>query len=115
MSTTTTEPTESAAVPGRTHPPTAGTDHVAVVIDAGRARIDELDDQIVGLIRQRLQVSRAIQRARITGGGRRVEHSREIEVMNRYAAALGHPGATLALTVLELSRGASGAGPATDR
>ena len=77
----------------------------ADVIATGRARIDELDEQIIALVRQRLQVSHAIQRARLSSGGRRLEHGRELEVIHRYDAALGRPGGDLALALLTLSRG----------
>lgn len=81
------------------------TDGPEAAIAAGRARIDELDSAIIDLVRQRLQVSRGIQRVRLAAGGRRVEHSREVDIVNAYAAALGRPGADLALTLLALSRG----------
>lgn len=84
----------------------AGLDtHAADAIAAGRARIDELDGEIIALVQQRLQVSQGIQRVRLATGGRRVEHSREVEIVNRYAAALGQPGTDLALAILHLARG----------
>lgn len=75
------------------------------VIAQGRARIDELDEQIVALVQERVSVSRGIQQARIASGGRRVEHGRELQIVDRYAKALGQPGSALALTLLELCRG----------
>lgn len=86
-------------------PAEAAAPGTADAIAAGRARIDELDDQIIALVQQRLQVSHGIQRVRLAAGGRRVEHGREVEVVNRYAAALGRPGADLALALLALARG----------
>ncbi|MFL6137985.1 MAG: chorismate mutase [Frankiaceae bacterium] len=84
-------------------------------IAAGRARIDELDAQIIALVQQRIAVSRGIQLARLAAGGRRLEHGREVEVVNRYAVVLGQSGADVALAVLALSRGAAGApGPLPD-
>jgi chorismate mutase len=78
---------------------------VADAIAAGRARIDELDAQIIALVEQRRQVSQGIQRVRIASGGRRLEHSREVDIVNRYAAAFDRAGADLALAILALSRG----------
>lgn len=75
------------------------------VIAQGRTRIDELDQQIVALVQERMAVSRGIQQARIAAGGRRVEHGRELQIVDRYAKALGQPGSALALTLLELCRG----------
>lgn len=38
-------------------------------------------------------------------GGRRVNLSRENEILGRFSDALGTPGTALAMTLLELSRG----------
>jgi chorismate mutase len=42
---------------------------------------------------------------RMTHGGRRREHSRELKIVSTYVDALGREGSQLALTLLELSRG----------
>jgi chorismate mutase len=70
-----------------------------------RERIDALDDRIIGLIQERVAVSAVVQEARIASGGRRVSLSRENEILSHYSAALGRPGTSLAMTLLELSRG----------
>lgn len=75
------------------------------LIDASRARIDVLDDRIIGLIQERMAVSAVIQDARIASGGRRVHLSREMEVLTHWSDALGKPGTALAMTLLELCRG----------
>ncbi|MFI0818790.1 chorismate mutase [Streptomyces sp. NPDC021098] len=75
------------------------------VIGSARERIDALDGQILGLIRDRMAVSASIQQARIAAGGRRVNLSREMEILDRYREALGKPGTGLAMTLLELCRG----------
>ncbi|MGP3943287.1 chorismate mutase [Streptomyces sp. 6N106] len=77
----------------------------ADVIGTARERIDALDGQILDLIRERMAVSAAIQQARIASGGRRVQLSREMEILDRYRQRLGKPGTTLAMTLLELCRG----------
>ncbi|MBW1596951.1 chorismate mutase [Streptomyces sp. JJ38] len=74
-------------------------------IAASRERIDSLDAEIIALVRERMAVSAAIQEARIAGGGRRVHLSREMEILARFRAELGGHGTTLAMTLLELSRG----------
>ena len=74
-------------------------------ITEARARIDALDEQIIALVRTRMSVSAGIQRARIAAGGRRVNLSREMEVLARYRTGLGRPGTAMAMTLLELSRG----------
>jgi chorismate mutase len=77
------------------------------VIAEGRARIDALDNEIIALVQSRLEVSRKNQQARMAMGGGRVEHGRELEIMNHYAAALGRPGGALALALLEVMRGSA--------
>ncbi|BBJ43008.1 chorismate mutase [Streptomyces antimycoticus] len=95
-SSTATESTETAATE------TTGT---ADVIGTARERIDALDGQILDLVRERMAVSAGIQEARIASGGRRVQLSREMEILDRYRQRLGKPGTTLAMTLLELCRG----------
>jgi chorismate mutase len=83
----------------------ARTDEAASLIGGARERIDALDDRIIGLIQERMAVSAVIQDARISSGGRRVNLSREMDVLGHYRAALGKPGTSLAMTLLELCRG----------
>ncbi|WCN02781.1 chorismate mutase [Streptomyces sp. M92] len=83
----------------------ARTAEAADVITGARERIDALDDRIIGLIQERMAVSAVIQQARIASGGRRVNLSREMEVLAHYSDALGKPGTSLAMTLLELCRG----------
>ncbi|MFE9675984.1 chorismate mutase [Streptomyces sp. NPDC006259] len=104
-------------VPGASTPTTTGapmtaidvtgarTPEAADVITGARDRIDALDDRIIGLIQERVAVSAVIQEARITSGGRRVNLSREMEILDHYRQALGRPGTSLAMTLLELCRG----------
>ncbi|RFU83427.1 chorismate mutase [Streptomyces triticagri] len=83
----------------------ARTPDAADLITGARERIDALDDRIIGLIQERMAVSSVIQEARITSGGRRVNLSREMEILGHYSDALGKPGTSLAMTLLELCRG----------
>jgi chorismate mutase len=83
----------------------AHTPEAADVINGARERIDTLDDRIIGLIQERVAVSAVVQEARISSGGRRVNLSREMEILGHYREALGKPGTTLAMTLLELCRG----------
>jgi chorismate mutase len=83
----------------------AHTDEAAALIDGARSRIDALDDRIIGLVQERMAVSAVIQEARITSGGRRINLSREMEILGQYRDALGKPGTSLAMTLLELCRG----------
>ena len=89
---TTTTPEETASTPEE-------------IIAGARERIDVLDDRIIGLIQERMAVSAVVQQTRIASGGRRVHLSREMEILGRYREALGRPGTSLAMTLLELCRG----------
>lgn len=97
----------TTATPARTAAEVTGahTDEAASLIADARARIDSLDDRIIGLVQERMAVSTVIQEARITSGGRRVNLSRELEILGQYRDALGKPGTSLAMTLLELCRG----------
>ncbi|GGO83481.1 chorismate mutase [Wenjunlia tyrosinilytica] len=77
----------------------------AAIIAGARERIDGLDGQILELIKARIGVSAEVQRARLASGGRRLSLNREMEILQRYSDALGRPGTTLAMTLLELCRG----------
>jgi chorismate mutase len=100
----TTVSTTASATPGSASMPRPAADPAAVIADA-RARIDALDDHILGLVQERMAVSAVVQQTRISTGGRRVNLSREMEILSRYREALGRPGTSLAMTILELSRG----------
>lgn len=63
----------------------ARTPEAADMITGARARIDALDDRIIGLIQERMAVSAVVQEARITSGGRRVNLSREMEILSHYS------------------------------
>ncbi|KOG50301.1 chorismate mutase [Streptomyces varsoviensis] len=83
----------------------ARTDEAAAVIVGARERIDDLDGRIIGLVQERMAASAVIQRERIASGGRRVNLSREMEIIGHYSDQLGKPGTALAMTLLELCRG----------
>jgi chorismate mutase len=74
-------------------------------IPGGRARIDAIDAELIALIRRRAAVSAEIQSTRIAGGGRRLDLSRETEVIGRYTRSLGRPGTSVAMALLEIGRG----------
>ncbi|KNB51560.1 chorismate mutase [Streptomyces caatingaensis] len=83
----------------------ARTDEAARLIAGARERIDDLDGRIIGLVQERIAVSEQIQRARIASGGRRVNLSREMEILTHYSDQLGKNGTVLAMTLLDLCRG----------
>ncbi|MFD8548556.1 chorismate mutase [Streptomyces sp. NPDC059649] len=97
--------TRPATAPAPTPDTGAHTPEAAGIIADARRRIDDLDGRIIGLVQERMAVSAVIQRERITSGGRRVNLSREMEILAHYRDQLGKPGTALAMTLLELSRG----------
>ncbi|MCW2573296.1 MAG: chorismate mutase [Frankiales bacterium] len=74
----------------------------------GRRQIDEIDAQLISLITERSRLSACVQQARLAGGGSRISHSREVDVVKRWRSALGGVGGQLALSLLELGRGPLG-------
>lgn len=74
-------------------------------VRTGRSQIDDLDARILALITERISTAADIQTARIADGGRRLDLKRETEIIARYRGALGRPGVTVAMAVLELCRG----------
>ncbi|MEV6563933.1 chorismate mutase [Streptomyces kronopolitis] len=99
MSNATTTTAPATAETGARTPEADG------IITGARQRIDDLDGRIIGLVQERMAVSAVIQRERLTSGGRRVNLSREMEILAHYRDQLGKPGTALAMTLLELSRG----------
>ncbi|MGH3825851.1 MAG: chorismate mutase [Pseudonocardiaceae bacterium] len=82
-------------------------DDTAIDLDTLRYEIDYLDAEILRLVQQRTEVSRAIGRARRAAGGPRVVHGREMAVLDRYRK-LGKEGHELAMLLLRLGRGQLG-------
>jgi chorismate mutase len=77
-------------------------------IDALRVEIDQLDAEILRLVKRRTEVSRRIGKARMAAGGPRIVYSREMAVLARFRE-LGSEGRDLALLLLRLGRGRLGA------
>ncbi|WP_059012965.1 chorismate mutase [Streptomyces specialis] len=75
------------------------------LVAEGRERLDALDAGIIALVKERVTVSEQVQAARIAAGERRVNLTREMEILRRYRDELGRQGTQLAMTLLELSRG----------
>jgi len=76
-------------------------------IEALRVEIDDIDAELVRLIKRRTALSHSIGAARMKLGGTRVVHSREMKILDRFRE-LGQPGVDLALMLLDLGRGKLG-------
>jgi chorismate mutase len=73
-------------------------------IDALRQEIDDLDAELLRMVKRRVEISKIIGAARMAAGGTRIVHNREIDVINRYKD-LGPEGRDLAMILLKLGRG----------
>jgi chorismate mutase len=76
-------------------------------IGALRIEIDELDAEILRLVKRRTEVSQAIGATRMASGGTRIVVNREMDVLARYRE-LGPEGRQLAMVLLNLGRGRLG-------
>ncbi|MEV5980941.1 chorismate mutase [Streptomyces sp. NPDC052114] len=74
-------------------------------ITQARKRLDELDRQIVRILKERVSFSALVQSARIAEGGCRTDNRRENVVVRRYHQSLGPAGRDIALSLLRLCRG----------
>lgn len=72
-----------------------------------RAEIDEIDAEILRLVKRRTEVSKMIGATRMASGGTRIVVSREMDVLARYRE-LGPEGRQLAMVLLNLGRGRLG-------
>lgn len=70
-----------------------------------RKRIDEIDEALIELWRERAAISAEVGRVRIASGGTRLVLSREREIVDRFREALGADGVQLALLILRAGRG----------
>lgn len=70
-----------------------------------RERINDIDDEIIRLWRERSQVSKEVGRIRMAAGGTRLVLSRERQICERFRSALGEDGTQLALLLLRAGRG----------
>jgi chorismate mutase len=76
-------------------------------IQALRVEIDQLDAEILRLVKRRTEVSRRIGRARMAKGGPRIVYNREMAVLARFRD-LGPEGRELGMLLLRLGRGRLG-------
>lgn len=70
-----------------------------------RHRIDEIDQTLIDLWRERAAISQEVGATRVAAGGTRLVLSREREIIDRFREALGEDGTPLALLILRAGRG----------
>ena len=86
---------------------TAGpVDHMPAATDGEqlRATIDELDSEILALVRQRTELTHRAGRARLNAGLPRVAQHSEMGALRRYERELGREGVGLAILLMRLGR-----------
>jgi chorismate mutase len=76
-------------------------------VDDLRTEIDDLDHEILRLVRRRSEASQRIGAARLAAGGTKIVYNREMAVLRHYGQ-LGQEGRELALLLLRLGRGRLG-------
>lgn len=74
-------------------------------IDEQRKHIDELDKQIIELLKQRGEASATVQRVRASTGGAKTDPAREQQIISRYQDGLGANGGGVAKAILDVDRG----------
>ena len=92
---------------GSAEPSAQTADAPTVDISALRIEIDELDAEILRLVKRRTEVSQTIGAVRMAAGGTRIVVNREMDVLARYRE-LGPEGRQLAMLLLNLGRGRMG-------
>ena len=85
--------------------PSATAEDTDARIAALRARLDEIDANLIKLWQERAAISREVGATRVASGGTRLVLSREREILDRFRTALGADGTQLALLVLRAGRG----------
>ena len=73
-----------------------------------REEINRLDQIILDAVKRRTEVSRAVGRTRMSSGGTRLVHTREIAILNEFRAERGEEGPTIASALLRMGRGRLG-------
>ncbi len=70
-----------------------------------RTRIDEIDETLINLWRERAAISHEVGATRVAAGGTRLVLAREQEILARFREALGADGTQLAMLILRAGRG----------
>ncbi|MCS4490036.1 chorismate mutase [Corynebacterium sp. ES2794-CONJ1] len=73
-----------------------------------REEINRLDRLILDAVKRRTEISKAIGRTRMSAGGTRLVHTRELAIINQFHAELGDEGPSLAQILLRMGRGKLG-------
>lgn len=86
--------------------------HIREILE-GRRKIDAIDLEVIRLLRERKNISTAVQQRRVEMGHPRLQTAREIEIVKRYGTVLGKSGNKVAMAILEACRGSAALNPTT--
>lgn len=70
-----------------------------------RTRIDQIDETMIALWRERAHLSQQVGAVRVASGGTRLALAREREILDRFRQELGAVGTQLGLLLLRAGRG----------
>ncbi|GAA1474619.1 chorismate mutase [Corynebacterium felinum] len=73
-----------------------------------REEINRLDRIILDAVKRRTDISKAIGKTRMSSGGTRLVHTREVAIVNQFREELGDEGPGLAQILLRMGRGRLG-------
>ncbi|MDK4291517.1 chorismate mutase [Corynebacterium propinquum] len=74
-------------------------------IETYRKEIDKMNDIILTAVKRRTEVAQAIGKTRMSSGGTRLVHTREVAIINFFRDELGADGVDIANALLRLGRG----------
>lgn len=73
-----------------------------------REEINRLDREILDAVKRRTQISKTIGKTRMSSGGTRLVHTREVAIINQFREEIGEEGPALAGILLRMGRGKLG-------
>ncbi|ANE03497.1 chorismate mutase [Corynebacterium crudilactis] len=73
-----------------------------------REEINRLDREIIDAIKRRTKISQTIGKTRMSSGGTRLVHTREVAIINQFREEIGEEGPALAGILLRMGRGKLG-------
>ncbi|APT93763.1 chorismate mutase [Corynebacterium phocae] len=73
-----------------------------------RQEIDRMNRIILEAVKRRTEIAHAIGKTRMSSGGTRLVHTREIAIINQFREELGEEGPAIAQALLRMGRGKLG-------
>ena len=73
-----------------------------------REEINRLDREILDAVKRRTEISQTIGKTRMSSGGTRLVHTREVAIINQFREEIGEEGPALAGILLRMGRGKLG-------